>query len=182
MAVVAGIGGGCNVIVKHTFWELEDGEMEEVAAQRPRAFTDSALFRLLYSDATTDDDDANCMLSETLSADDTDAGSSVGESNSRPSSFLWSDSDEEETTTLGHPPGTFGCQMPSLQWVPCPVPVPALVKSHGRPCTGEADVKGCRTEVKPQHGKTSRSVEPTKVKQTVLRALKKSRQTLEATQ
>jgi len=177
MAVVASIGNGCNLVVKHTFWELEDDEMEEVIAQRPRAFTDSALLRSSYiddaTDDATDDDDDTCMHSDTLSAVETDAGSSIGETNSRP---LWSDSDDEETAPLAPPPGTFGCQMPPLQWVP----VPVMGQIPGKSCSGEADVKGC--PVKPPNVKTSHNSEPKKAKQTVLRALKKARQTVEAAQ
>ena len=179
MAVVASIGDGCNLVVKHTFWELEDGETEEIAAQRPRAFTDSVLVRSSCIDDATDDDyDDTCMHDETFSAVETDAGSSEGETNSLPPSFLWSDSDEEEMAPLGPPPGTFGCQMPSLQWVP----VPAMVQIPGWSCLVETDVKGCLTEVKPQKAKASHNSEPKKAKQTVLRALKKARQTVEAAQ
>jgi hypothetical protein len=182
MAVVANIGDGCNLIVKHTFWELEEGEMDETAAQRPRAFTDSLLVTSSCIDNATDDsdDDDTCMHDETLSAVETDAGSSEGEVNSQPPSFLWSDSDDEEASPLGPPPGTFGCQIPSLQWVPVPVPVMGPIP--GRSCLGETDVKGCRAEVKPQNAKASHSSEPKKAKQTVLRALKKARQTVEAAQ
>jgi hypothetical protein len=182
MAVVASIGDGCNLVVKHTFWELEDGEMEEISAQRPRAFTDSVLVRSSCIDDATDDyadDDDTCMHDETLSAVETDAGSSEGETSSPQPSFLWSDSDDEETAPLGPPPGTFGCQMPPLQWVP--VPVPVMGQIPGRSWLGETDVKGCRAEVKPQNAKASYS-EPKKAKQTVLRALKKARQTVEAAQ
>lgn len=181
MAVVASNSEGCNLVVKHTFWELETDEMEEISAQRPRAFTDSVLVRSsCIDDATDDDDDDTCMHDETLSAVETDAGSSEGEMNSRGPSFLWSDSDDEETAPLAPPPGTFGCQMPPLQWVP--VPVPVMGQIPGRSCLGETDVKGCRTDVKPKNGKVSHSSEPKKAKQTVLRALKKARQTVEAAQ
>merc|ERR1712046_292253 len=60
----------------------------------------------------------------------------------------WSDSDDEETAPLGPPPGTFGCQMPPLQWVP--VPVPVMGQIPGRSCLGETDVKGCRTGQTPK--------------------------------
>ena len=153
--------------------------MEEIEVQRPRAFTDSVLVRSSYCiDDATDDDNDTCMHDETFSAVETDAGSSEGEMTSQSPSLLWSDSDEEEMTLLGPPPGTFGCQMPSLQWVP----VPAMVQIPGWSCLVETDVKGCLTEVKPQKAKASHNSEPKKAKQTVLRALKKARQTVEAAQ
>merc|ERR1719460_1622944 len=128
-------------------------------------------------DDATDDDDT-CLHNETLSAVETDAGSSVCATESRSPSLLWSDSDEDEMAPMSPPPGTFGCQMPPLQWVP----VPVMSQTSGRPCLGEADMKGCRMESKPQHAKASHGSEPKKAKQTVLRALKKARQTVEAAQ
>lgn len=196
-------GEGCHVVVKHTFWDLEDDEVEEFAVQRPRAMTDSALLRFaFFNDATDDDDDdGNCTRNDNLSSVETDTGSSVGENCSQspplwsdsdeeeishasrssigeicsqPSRPLWSDIDEKETAASG-PPGTF-CQMASLQWIPVAVPLP------GKTCFAEANVKACRTEPKPRHSKLSHNSEPTKAKQTVLRALKKARQTVQAAQ
>lgn len=180
MAVVTSISDGCNVVVKHTFWELEEDEDEikEHAAQRPRAFTDSALVRTSFMDDASDDDDDTCLHNETLSAVETDAGSSDCAMESRSPSLLWSDSDEDEATPMSPPPGMFGCQMPPLQWVP----VPIVGQTSGRPCLTKADMTGCRMEVKPQHAKASHGSEPKKAKQTVLRALKKARQTVEAAQ
>jgi len=177
MAVVTSIIDVCNVVVKHTFWELEDEDMGDYAAQRPRAFTDSALVSTSFMDDATDDDDT-CSHNDTLSAVETDAGSSVCATDSRSPSLLWSDSDDDETTPLTPPPGTFGCQMPPLQWFP----VPIMGQIPGRSCVGEADMKGCRVEAKPPNAKASHSSETKKAKQTVLRALKKARQTVEAAQ
>jgi len=197
-------GECCHVVAKNTFWDLEDDDameaMEDIMVQRPRAMTDSALLRSNYFDDPTTDDDGTCVHDGTFSSVETDTGSSVDESRS-PSPLLWSESDEDETSshpvtssvgeshsrplwsdcdveeplTGGPPPGTF-CQVPSLQWIPVAVPLP------GKSCFAEADVKGCRTEPKPRQSKVSHNSEPTKAKQTVLRALKKVRQTVNATQ
>lgn len=207
MAAVRSTGEGCLVVAKHTFWDLEDEEeMEETTVQRPRALTDSALLGSIYTDDdATDDDDGNCMHNESLSSAETDTGSSVDEIPSHQSSFLWSDCDEEETSAVahppesllrdirsgpssplwsdcaeketnrgGHPPGTFCCQMPSVQWVHVAVQLPGK--------SAEADMNGCRAETKPRHSKVSNDSEPSKAKQTVLRALKKARQTVQSAQ
>ena len=122
MAVVISTGEGFHVVAKHTFWDLEDDEAEEIVVQRPRAFTDSSLFRSVYINDANDDDEGTLVCNENLSSVETDAGSSEGDIRSRPSSPLWSaSSDEEDTPTDAPPPGTFYCQMPSLQWVPVAV-------------------------------------------------------------